>query len=449
MRPSLLAVAAVLMLAPALALAQAPVASLGAAAFPLHVPLAANSWAATAAAAAAAIGANSTRLRCRCMPAEPVPCTARNATITAPAAAATAATAAQVRVRGWLGDVRRRRIVTTSLAPLACGEGGDGAHPGEIAGSVGGDPVEMLLAAVVVERLLGRRLTDMEVTRLVRTYIARLRAPYITYHTTATAAITLQRRVGMDFSLVDPPPAIAPAILAALAEEPAAHGCIVLADMVRATAASAPTSGSSGSSYTGLRRPLLAAVIEALHGIVWNAADALRDRIRYIVTGDGDAGSGGNGATAASATMTAPPLGVGDVAGTAVMREGTLQWPPSQQPANGGPPQPPLHVRLRLGGKCDGERELLAPPITAAGRGAISVEHPTTLAARRQAVSGLLAGAFGVNAGNAARELTALGAEWARAARGSEVWRRAHGGGSGAISGGSSNEAVEVDVVVS
>ena len=194
-----------------------------------------------------------------------------------------------------------------------------------------------------------------------------------------------------------------------------------------------------------MRPALLASFFEAFHAIVWNAGDPLRDRVRYHVT------DGGGGADAR------PWLRRGDVAAPVVVRGGALHWPATDVAAQSPYPQsdsgggevgtalPPLHVRLRLGGACGGgEREVLAPPPATAGRGGITVEHEATVRARRRAVAGMLAAAFGLDAGSVRRELEAAGGEWAAVARASAPWRRGLGAG-----GSVGDEALVVDVVVS
>jgi hypothetical protein len=211
-------------------------------------------------------------------------------------------------IRDHIGTVSDLRVASIADLPLSCAE-----HlaKDEVMGSWGGDPSELVLAMTAIEESLDKQLKPGEIKTSVRQMIGKMRAPYVVFHTNATAMLHLQRKLHLDsVDMLQPPVQLRPRIIAAFAD-PDTHGCVVLRMMVQR-----PTD-------FGVRLPLLLSVLQALHEILWNPSDGLRPRIRYYVhetdvqhAGAQDAGGKGGSAPvqlisagAARAVDPQPPEG--------------------------------------------------------------------------------------------------------------------------------------------
>jgi len=276
--------------------------------------------------------------------------------------------------------------------------------------------VEMMLAVAVVEGVRGAPLSTRDVSRFVRTYVSRSRAPFISYHTTAAAVARLQAAVGLSsLDLAQPPPSAVPALLDAMARDPGVHGCRVLRDMLQAGAAG-NGSDVTGGKY-GVRRGLIVDVIAAIHAIVWNPSDPLRQRVQYLVQPDPH--DSGRGIGFVEGAHEPPRIPQRDV--TAVVRRGHAVVSSAEPPAL-PPPAPGAMLVVQVRPDCQERgRTVLMPTATTVGPRGV-VLHPTVVSARRNATAALLTGAFALDAGTAATRMADKGAAWAEVAE--AAWRR-------------------------
>jgi len=341
-------------------------------------------------------------------------------------------------VEALIGDVGARPVLQAHAAPLSCL---DHRAPGELIGSYGGDPVELVLAAAAVEAVLGADLPPRGITQLVRTYLTRCRDRTFVYHTDVTALMYLQRALGVDaLDLTAPPPPLQPAILAAM-RHPAAHGCHVLAAMVADPAA------------YDLRAQLLADVLGALHAVLWSPTDDARAGIRYYVYDVGDAVAAPLPpassllsvfdilATPGAPAAAPPSIPTGAVSGVLSHRghhhaaASLANAPPTalsltltphgphRPPRVAGPPTATL--RVATSPSCWRARRGLVPlPTTlqtsppAAADARFAVLHPQAVEARRNATAALLANLFKVDVTMARDAVPTKGGVWDRRAAG-------------------------------
>lgn len=280
----------------------------------LHVAADAPGHAPSALAAAPPL-----RSACHCRPSLPADglCQLSHATV---AVAGAPQPSLERRVRAHLGAVPALRVALAAELPLSCAEH---AALDEVAGAWGGDAGALVLAAAAVERVAARALRDGEVARLVRAFLTKMRAPYLVYHTNASAQLALQRRLGLEtLDMLAPPPGARARILAAFADDPDTHGCVLLRTLLRAAAPQATTAspaaageaegeGAAAAAGLGVQPRLVLAVVAALHAVLWDEGDALRARIRYYVhaTPVGERARHGSARGAAQATASPPPAG--------------------------------------------------------------------------------------------------------------------------------------------